>query len=121
LASRGLMAPGGIDPLVLTGLMFTSPAIGLALAIPARAPDFSLGGEAWGWALAAAVASAAIPVGLFYTGVRRAGAAAAGLLSTAEPLVSVLLAYAVLGESLGALQLVGGGLILISVAALALE
>ena len=80
-----------------------------------RAPDFSLSGEAWGWALCAVFVAAVIPIGLFYTGVQRTEAGVVGLLSSAEPLVSVLLAYAVLGESLTALQLAGGALIVASV------
>jgi drug/metabolite transporter (DMT)-like permease len=121
LSSRYLMVARGLSPIALSALMFTSPAILLALLIPARAPSFDLSGEAWGWAAAAVFVAAAIPITLFYSGVRRAGATAAGLLSTVEPVVSVLLAYAVLGESLSALQFIGGTLIIISVIALSLE
>ncbi len=121
LSSRHLMVSHSITPLVLGGLMFTSPAIALTLAMPFRPVDFDLSGEAWCWALASVVIGAVIPIGLFYSGVRRVGAGTAGLLSVAEPLVSVLLAYAVLGESLTALQLVGGALIIASVVALSLQ
>jgi drug/metabolite transporter (DMT)-like permease len=121
LSSRYLMVARGVSPIALSALMFTSPAILLALLIPARAPSFDLSGEAWGWAAAAVFVAAAIPITLFYSGVRRAGATAAGLLSTVEPVVSVLLAYAVLGESLSTLQFIGGTLIIISVIALSLE
>jgi drug/metabolite transporter (DMT)-like permease len=121
LSSRYLMVARGVSPIALSALMFTSPAILLALLIPARAPSFDLSGEAWGWAVAAVFVAAAIPITLFYSGVRRAGATAAGLLSTVEPVVSVLLAYAVLGESLSTLQFIGGTLIIISVIALSLE
>ena len=93
----------------------------LALVVPARAPTFDLSGEAWGCALAAVFVGAVIPITLFYSGVKRAGATAAGLLSTVEPVVSVLLAYAVLGESLSPLQFIGGTLILMSVIALSVE
>ena len=54
-------------------------------------------------------------------GVQRIGASTAGLLSTAEPLVTVLLAYIVLDESLTGWQLAGGALIVAGVAALSLE
>jgi drug/metabolite transporter (DMT)-like permease len=121
LSSRHLMVSGGLSPIALSALMFTSPAILLVLLIPARAPSFDLSGEAWGWALAAVFVAAVIPITLFYSGVRRAGATAAGLLSTVEPVVSVLLAYAVLDESLSALQFIGGALIVISVIALSIE
>jgi drug/metabolite transporter (DMT)-like permease len=121
LSSRYLMVSRGLSPVTLSALMFTSPAILLALLIRARAPSFDLSGEAWAWAAAAVFVAATIPITLFYTGVRRAGATAAGLLSTVEPVVSVVLAYAVLDESLSALQLVGGLLIIASVLALSLE
>jgi drug/metabolite transporter (DMT)-like permease len=121
LSSRYLLTRHPLSPLVLGSLMFTSPAVGLALAVPGRAPDFSLRAEAWGWALCAVFVAAVIPIALFYTGVQRTEAGAAGLLSSAEPLISVLLAYAVLGESLTALQLAGGGLIVASVLALSLQ
>jgi drug/metabolite transporter (DMT)-like permease len=121
LSSRYLMVSSDISPVTLSALMFTSPAIVLVLVIPARAPSFDLGGEAWGWALAAVFVGAVIPITLFYSGVKRAGATAAGLLSTVEPVVSVLLAYAVLGESLSTLQFIGGALIIASVLALSVE
>lgn len=121
LSSRHLMVSHAIAPIVLGGLMFTSPAVVLALALPARSADFDLSAEAWGWALASVVIAAVIPISLFYSGIRRVGAGTAGLLSVAEPLVTVLLAYAVLGESLTVLQFVGGVLIVGSVAALSLQ
>ncbi len=121
LSSQRLMTTEGMSPLVLSALMFTSPAIALLLATPLRAPAFGVSAAAWGWALGAVFVAAVFPIACFYTGVKRVGAAVAGLLSTAEPLVTVLLAYIVLGESLTALQLAGGGLIVTSVAALSLE
>jgi drug/metabolite transporter (DMT)-like permease len=121
LSSRYLLTTYPLAPLVLCALMFTSPMLALGLAAPARTPDFSLSAEAWGWALCAVFVAAVIPIGLFYTGVQRTEAGVVGLLSSAEPLVSVLLAYAVLGESLSALQLAGGALIVASVVALSIQ
>jgi drug/metabolite transporter (DMT)-like permease len=120
LSSRHLLTRHPLSPLVLAALMFTSPAVALALAVPARAPDLSLSAGAWGWALCAVFVAAVVPIAVFYTAVQRTEAGAVGLLSTAEPLVSVLLAYAVLGESLGARQLAGGALIVLSVLVLSL-
>ena len=120
LSSQRLMRTDGISPIVLSALMFTSPAVVLLLVLPVRAPDFGVSGSAWGWALGAVFVSAVFPVALFYTGVKRVGASVAGLLSTAEPLVTVILAYLVLDESLTAVQLAGGALIVLSVAALSM-
>ena len=121
LSSQRLMTTEGVSPIVLTSLMFTSPAILVLLLLPVRSPELGVSGEAWVWALGAVFVAAVIPIACFYTGVQRVGASVAGLLSTAEPLVTVVLAYIVLDESLTALQLGGGALVLASVAALSLE
>jgi drug/metabolite transporter (DMT)-like permease len=121
LASRYLMVSHGLSPLWLSALMFTSPAIALVLAVPARSPDLSLGRAAWGWAVCAALISATLPVTLFYTGVKLIGPGTAALLGNAEPLVAVLLGYIVLDETLTALQLVGGALIVGGVVLLSLR
>jgi drug/metabolite transporter (DMT)-like permease len=57
---------------------------------------------------------------LFYGAVKLVGASTASLLATVEPLVAVLLAYVVLDESLEAMQLAGGALILCGVVSLTL-
>jgi len=48
----------------------------------------------------------------FFAGLARVGPSAASILSTLEPLVTVALAAAAFGESLGAVQQVGGALVL---------
>ena len=48
---------------------------------------------------------------LFFAGLRRVGPTTASILSTAEPVTTVVLAFVVFGESLGAVQLVGGALV----------
>ena len=121
LSSRQLMIVHGLSPIVLCALMFTSPAVGLLLAAPLREPDLDLAADAWLWAAGVVLIGATIPIACFYTGVKRIGASTAGLLSTAEPLVTVFLAYAVLGESLSATQLLGGAMIIASVIALSLQ
>jgi drug/metabolite transporter (DMT)-like permease len=120
LASRYLMVARGLTPLWLSALMFTSPAVVLLMAALVRPPDLDVGSEAWLWAAGTVVVSVVIPITLFYTGVRLVGAGTAALLGNAEPLVSVLLAYVVLGESLAPLQLAGGALIVGSVVVLSL-
>jgi drug/metabolite transporter (DMT)-like permease len=62
-----------------------------------------------------------IAISLFYTGVKLVGAGTASLLGVGEPLAGVMLAYAVLGESLSALQLLGGLLIVGAVALLGVQ
>ena len=115
LAARHLLTAHPLSPLMLSGLMFTSPLLVLVPVAAGRGIDLGLGGEAWAAAAGAIVLSAVIPIALFYTGVKLVGAGTASLLGVGEPLAGVLLAYAVLGESLAALQLVGGALIVASV------
>jgi drug/metabolite transporter (DMT)-like permease len=51
-------------------------------------------------------------ISLFFAGLRRAGPTKASILATVEPLVTVLLAFLVFGERLGAVQIAGGTLVL---------
>jgi drug/metabolite transporter (DMT)-like permease len=121
LSARYLVTAGGLSPIVLSGLMFTSPLLVLIPWAGVRGIDLSLSSEAWAAALGAIVVSAIIPIALFYTGVKMVGAGAASLLGVGEPLAGVLLAYAVLGESLSALQLLGGLLIVGAVVLLSVQ
>ncbi len=56
-----------------------------------------------------------IPVVTFLAGLQRIGPTNASMLSTVEPIVTVLLAAILFGESLGIVTLIGGALILIAV------
>jgi drug/metabolite transporter (DMT)-like permease len=58
------------------------------------------------------VISTVAAVGLLFAGIRRVGPTSASILSTTEPVVTVVLAFLVFGESLGAVQLLGGALVL---------
>jgi drug/metabolite transporter (DMT)-like permease len=51
-------------------------------------------------------------VSLFFAGLHRVGPTRASIISTAEPLTAVLLAFAIFGESMTLLQLAGGALVL---------
>jgi drug/metabolite transporter (DMT)-like permease len=53
-----------------------------------------------------------IPIGTFYIGAQRLGAARAALISTVEPIFTIVAAGYLFKESLTAIQLVGGALIL---------
>ena len=66
----------------------------------------------WGWLAALAVISTVVAIALFFAGLRRVGPTSAGILSTAEPLVTVGLAMLVFGEALAPVQALGGMLVL---------
>jgi drug/metabolite transporter (DMT)-like permease len=69
----------------------------------------------WGWLLCLAAVSTVTAISLFFAGLERVGPTMAAILSTVEPLVTVMLALVVLGERLGAIQLLGGALVLAAV------
>jgi drug/metabolite transporter (DMT)-like permease len=121
LSARHLVTTGGLSPIVLGGLMFTSPLLVLVPWAFIRGIDLDLSAEAWAAALGAILISTVLAIALFYTGVRLVGAGTASLLGVGEPLAGVLLAYAVLGESLSATQLIGGLLIVGAVVLLGLQ
>jgi drug/metabolite transporter (DMT)-like permease len=57
-------------------------------------------------------------ISLFFAGLRRIGSTTASILATVEPLVTVLLAFLVSGETLGPVQVVGGAFVLTAVVVL---
>ncbi|MBL8161181.1 MAG: EamA family transporter [Anaerolineae bacterium] len=69
----------------------------------------------WAALLALALFSTALPIVAFYAGMQRLGAAKASILSTIEPVMTVLWAVLLLGETLLPAQLVGGALVIASV------
>ncbi len=66
----------------------------------------------WGWMACIAAVSTVAAVGLFFAGLRLVGPSTAAILSTLEPVVTVVLAFLVFGERLGPLQMAGGALVL---------
>lgn len=70
--------------------------------------------------LVAGFVGAAIPTLAFITGIRRLGAPRAAILATLEPVVGVALAAWLLNEQPGAVQLLGGALILVAAVVLQL-
>jgi drug/metabolite transporter (DMT)-like permease len=69
----------------------------------------------WGWLAGLAVVSTVIAIGLFFAGLSRVGPTNAAILATVEPLVTALLAFAVFGETLGAVQIAGAAFIIVAV------
>jgi drug/metabolite transporter (DMT)-like permease len=69
----------------------------------------------WGWLLVLALVATVLALSLQFAGLRRVGPTTASILSNAEPVVTVALAFAVFGEVLAPLQLLGGGLVLVAV------
>jgi drug/metabolite transporter (DMT)-like permease len=70
-----------------------------------------------GWAVGVGIAlfPTMIAISLFVAGLPRVGAARAALLSTWEPVVTVLLAVVILGDRLSIVQVIGGLLVMLAV------
>jgi drug/metabolite transporter (DMT)-like permease len=115
LVSDGIA--GRVRPLVLSALVCTGAVApltaGAALLGELRPAELTVAG--WGWLACLALVSTVAAIGLFFAGLERVGPTTASILATVEPLVTVLLAFVVFGETLGAVQLVGGGLVLAAV------
>jgi drug/metabolite transporter (DMT)-like permease len=105
---------------VLAALVCTGAALtltgGSALLGELRPGELTPTG--WVWVASIAGVSTVAAIGLFFAGLRRVGPTTASILSTVEPVITVLLAFAVFGEALGAVQLLGGALVLSAVLAL---
>jgi len=73
----------------------------------------------WGGILAIALISTVIAIIAFFAGLKRVGPTNASMLSTFEPVTTVVLAAIVFGEEIGFMRVVGGFLILMAVILLA--
>jgi drug/metabolite transporter (DMT)-like permease len=117
LISQGVAARVG--PLVLSTLVCTGAATTLTLSGLAGGDldPASVSATGYIWLGGLAVVSTVGAIALFFAGLRRVGPSAASILSTVEPVVTVVLAFVVFGESLGPAQLAGGALVLMAVVA----
>lgn len=113
----GTRVTRGVDPLVSTAVILSSAAVLLcgivavrtSMGLPAR---WAESGSGWLAVLAIALVSTAIAVGCFVVGLKHLGASRTALISTLEPVVTVVLAMVFLGEHLAAVQWLGGALVL---------
>jgi drug/metabolite transporter (DMT)-like permease len=78
-------------------------------------PEVAVG---W-WPIVAAGVFSIVAIGGFFVGVEQIGTTNGAILSTAEPLVTVVLAWLFLGDRLEPLRLIGGAFILAAVVYLA--
>ncbi len=105
-----------VDPLVLTA--YVLPAAGATfvgisaftggIVVP-TSPD------AWGVLVGVATIATAVPVLAFFAGIERIGASRAGIVSTAEPVVTVILGALLFAEPVTAATVGGGACVLLAV------
>ena len=115
LVSQGVAAR--VAPQVLSALVCTGAAVSLTVgaALLGQLRPGALSASGWGWLACIALVSTVAAITLFFAGLKRVGPTTASILATVEPVMTVLLAFLVFGERLGALQLVGGALVVSAV------
>jgi drug/metabolite transporter (DMT)-like permease len=111
LVSDGIVAR--VSPRALAALVCTGAAVSLIAgsAVLGQFRPGALTAAGWGWVASLAVVSTVGAISFFFAGLRRVGPTTASILATVEPLVTVLLAFLVFGETLGAVQLLGGAFV----------
>ncbi len=83
--------------------------------VAVRGPTFPQTFFGWADIFAIALVSTVLPIVTFLAGLERVGPTRASTLSTFEPVMSVMLAILILGETISPLQVLGGALILAAV------
>jgi drug/metabolite transporter (DMT)-like permease len=107
-------------PVPFAASVVTGAAVAFAVAALVRG-DLHVSGEGLMWTAVLASVSTVMPIVLFMAGLARVGPSTASIASTIEPPFTVALAWIVFGETLGALQLAGGALVLLAVVLLQLR
>lgn len=100
--------PDGVGPLALTSWQLTAGGLLLApVALLAEGAPPALDGPAVGGYLYLALANTALAYWLWFRGIGRLSATQVTFLGPLSPLTAAVIGWAVLGEALGPVQLVG--------------
>jgi drug/metabolite transporter (DMT)-like permease len=100
-------------------IIFTSAGAMSGILMLMNGPQWPETAEGCAAIAAIVMVATVLPVGSFLAGLKRIGPTNAAMLSTLEPVVTVVLAALLFEETLRPLALIGGGLILIAVIMLA--
>ncbi len=109
----GTRITAGVPPLVAATYIISAAAL-VYLGAGVAGGTLRGGITATGWfaLVGVALVSTVLAIGAFVAGLARLGPARASILSTGEPVFTLVLAALVLGESIHPTQLLGGALIL---------
>jgi len=106
----------GISPVLSSALIHTGAAISFSFALLAFGPrELPPSVEAWALVAAIALLPSMLGISLLLAGIVRIGATRAAILSTFEPVVTIVLATSLLGDRLSPVQVVGAGMVLVAV------
>lgn len=104
-----------VSALPSSTIIFTAAGFVYAILTAVNKPHWPATSSGWLVVIGIAVIATVIPVTTFLAGLKLIGATNAAMLSTLEPVVTVILAAWLFNESLPPLSLLGGGLILAAV------
>ncbi len=112
----GARVTAGVPPLLASAIITSAAAlvygVGGALGGQLVAPADPTG---WVWIAVIALVCTVFAIATFFAGLARVGPARAAILSTFEPVITLGLAFLILGEPLAWSQLGGGALILAAI------
>jgi drug/metabolite transporter (DMT)-like permease len=100
-------------------VVMLSAAVVFGVIVVVRGASFPTAPAGWAAIVALALVSTVVAIVAFFAGLERIGPAEASTISTVEPVVTVALAAAILGESITVQQIAGGAMILTAVLLLA--
>jgi drug/metabolite transporter (DMT)-like permease len=104
-----------ISAIASSTVIFASAGAVFGVLMAVNRPQWPSSSSGWLSIAAITLIATVIPVVAFLAGLKLIGPTNASMLSTLEPVVTVLLAGWLFGERLGPITLVGGGLILTAV------
>jgi drug/metabolite transporter (DMT)-like permease len=111
----------GAHPVLLAALVATGATVSFSLAGLVHGGGLPAPQTAEGWTAVAVIAAVGtvIPMTALFAGIERVGAPTASIVSTFEPVVTVVLAGLVLGETLSLVEATGAACVLAAVRLLA--
>ena len=104
-----------VSPVQSSTVIFASAGAVYGILTPVNGAHFPASNSGWLAMLGIIIISTIIPVVTFLAGLERIGPTNAAMLSTLEPIVTVLLAAWLFGDKLLPIVMLGGGLILVAV------
>ena len=113
LVGNGVMKK--VNAIQSSAVIFAAAGLVFGAIIAVKGAHLPQNNSGWLALAAITVVSTIIPVATFLGGLKIIGASDASLLSTFEPVVTVILAALLLGETIQPVMLIGGGLILAAV------
>ncbi|MDA8227685.1 MAG: DMT family transporter [Desulfitobacterium hafniense] len=95
-------------PLISTGVISLSAAVTYSIIGSTTGFTFNISGFTWLVIIGIALFCTVLAMLTFFSGIQKIGAASASILSTMEPVMTVVIAFVLFGEQLTISQMLGG-------------